>query len=177
MQNELCTEITAALSREDVGVGAQLARLEIYEGDERPRDPQIVDGSRSDNAVQGEQLPENAADILLLVTPDGPTRYEDAKIRGLGSDGKTPIAITAFHRGSRQPAEKVRDVGYVLRAVIICLQRYFELQVDQRPPPNGVNILRFTGLTVGLIQHDGLGGLGAAVFTIEALDKRAQRLI
>jgi hypothetical protein len=33
-----------------------------------------------------------------------------------------------------------------------------------------------SGLSYGLVQDDGLGALGAVVFTVEAFDKRAQRL-
>lgn len=175
MQNELCTLIATALQDGTHGVAQQLTTLPIFGGDARPVNVLVVDGTRDDNAVQGEQLPETTAVIMILVTPDGPTRYKAANVHGQGSVAETPVALTVFHNGARQPAEKVRDVGYVLRAIIISLNQWYEFGGNTRKA-NEVNVTKLTGVSTGLIQHDGLGGLGAVVFTIEALDKRAQRL-
>jgi hypothetical protein len=176
LQNELISEITRALEDEVLGIVAQLIVMPAYEGDVVPTDVKVINGTLNDNAVQGEQLPESKADLMAIVTPDGPTIYEDANIKGLGALGKTPVAITVSHRGSQQPAAKVRAVGYVARAIRLAVQRWFE-QDGKLRDVNGISILRFTGLSEGLIQHDGIGGLAAVVFTIQALDKRAQRKV
>lgn len=176
MQLEIVRELVDALNDMTDGVAVQLAALPMDAGDTVTSTVLVVDGTKSDNIAKGNQVADGDADIMLLVTPDGPTVTQQKNVHGEYSYGTTPIAITAVHRGNRQPAQKVQDVEYILRATVLTIKEYFGNRQDQRLR-NQVKLLSTQGLSYGLVADDGLGALGAVVFTVDALDMRAQRTV
>ena len=176
MQLEVVRELVDALNDVTDGVTPQLATLPKDTGDSVTASILIVDGTRDDDVVKGEQIASGEADIMLLVTPDGPTVTHDKRVKAEYSYGTTPIAVTAVHRGNAEPARKVQDIEYVLRATVLALKAYFARRQENRLR-NEVKLLETESLSYGLVADDGLGALGAVVFIVHALDMRAQRTV
>jgi hypothetical protein len=176
MQLEIVRELVRALEDPDDGILAQLVGLPKDAGDSVTTDIIVVDGTRDDQLAKGEQVQRMDAEVMLLVTPDGPTVTSKQNIKAEYAFGTTPIAITVVHRGNGAPAKKVQDVEYLLRACVLVVKTYFGQREEGRIR-NEVTLLRTAGLQYGLVADDGLGALGAVVFTVDALDKRAQRTV
>ncbi len=176
MQLEIVRELVDALNDNTTGVAAQLSALPKDTGDTVTATLLVVDGTKDNDLVKGEQIPSGEADIMLLVTPDGPTITQDKRVKAEYSYGTTPIAVTAVHRGNNEPARKVQDIEYVLRAVVLSFKAYFARRQENRLR-NEVKLLETENLSYGLVADDGLGALGAVVFTVHALDMRAQRTV
>lgn len=176
MQIEVVRELVDALNNVTTGVVAQLASLPMDVGDTVTASILVVDGTKDDNVVKGNQVAVSDAEIMLLVTPDGPTNTFDKKVRAEYSYGITPVAVTAAHRGNGRPAKKLQDIEYVLRAVVLAVKAYFAQRQENRLR-NQVKLLLVENLSYGLVADDGLGALGAVVFTVDALDMRAQRTV
>ena len=180
MYLEVVREVVRALNDTDDGVAAQLAALPKDAGQSVDSDLTIVDGTSDDFAAKGEQI-TRSAEIMLLVTPDGPTvtseRLKGGSRESNGmsfSQGATPVAITVVHRGNRQPAQKVQDAAYVMRACVLTLTAYFAQSEDGRIR-NQITLLKAYSVIYGLVADDGLGAIGAVTFTVDALDKRTIR--
>ena len=176
MQLEIVRELVRALEDPDDGILAQLVALPKDVGDVVTSDIIVVDGTKDDHLAKGEQVQRLDAEMMLLVTPDGPTVTSKHNIKAEYAFGTTPIAITAVHRGNGTPAKKVQDIEYLLRACVLVVKVYFGQREDGRIR-NEVTLLRTANLAYGLVADDGLGALGAVVFTVDALDKRAQRTV
>jgi hypothetical protein len=175
VQLEVVREIVRALSDPDRGVAAQLLNLPRDVEDVEPAAPEVIDGTSDDALVKGEQLPRGK-DILVLVTPDGPTVTRGSNVKGEYSYGTTPVACTVVNRSEATAAEQSEQVYYVLRAIVLSVRDYF-MDRNETRGRNDVQLVGIpSGLSYGLVQDDGLGALGAVVFTVEAFDKRAQRL-
>src|SRR4051812_11609902 len=99
MQLEVIREMVGALTNVNFGVAVQLAGLPRDVGDAAPDLPLIVDGTKDDALVAGEQT-ERGKDIVVLVTPDGPTSVGGGAA-GEYSNGSTPVAFTIVHRGEQ----------------------------------------------------------------------------
>lgn len=181
MQLEVVREIARALADAEDGAVAQLVALPKDAGQTVPGSLAVVDGTSDDQAAKGEQLTRGAAEIMLLVVPDGPTVTVPKLVPGSAqangmrfANGVTPVAITVVHRGNRMPAQKVQDVGYVMRACVMTLAAYFA-QGEAGRTRNQVTLLQANSVTYGLVADDGLGAIGAVTFTVDALDRRAMR--
>jgi hypothetical protein len=178
MQLEVVRSIVAALNDPTNGVLAKLVSLPKDVGDTVTSDVLVVDGTEDDALAKGEQITRGDAELMLLVVPDGPTITQQSA-GGSCAHGITPVSITAVHRGNGTPAKKVQDISYLLRACVLTVHWYFfQLRGDDGARVrNFVTLTRCLGLQYGLTQDDGLGALGAVVFSIESLDKRAQRTV
>lgn len=175
MQLEVVRAIAEALLHPHTGLEAQLATLPIDTGDARPSGLHVVDGTKDDAVQTGDQLPRGT-EILVLVTPDGPTLTVPEALRGgEWSVGTTPVACTVVHRGSRGPAEKAQDAEYVCRTITLALKAYFLDRDQTYRTRNEVRLLKAQGVTYGIVQDDGMGALGAVVFRVQSIDLRAQR--
>lgn len=176
MQLEVVRELVDALNDLTDGVATQLASLPMDVGDAVAASILVVDGTKDDNVVKGNQVANSDAEIMLLVTPDGPTTTFPHKVKAEYSYGTTPIAVTAAHRGNGMPSKKLQDIEYVLRAIVLAFKAYFARRQDSRVR-NQVKLLLVQNLQYGLVADDGMGALGAVVFTVDALDMRAQRTV
>lgn len=178
MQLEVVRSLVDALRDPTNGVLAQLLALPKDAGDEVSDDVLVVDGT-SDNALaKGSQIARGDAELMLMVTPDGPTVTRESPAKTEFAWGTTPVSVLAVHRGNAEPGKKVQDVEYLLRACVLTLQWYFTQRADGGVRVrNHVTLLRVMNVRYGLVTDDGLGALGAVVFTVESLDKRAQRTV
>lgn len=176
MQLEVVREIAAGLADATTGVVVQLDALPRDPTDSPPAVPFILDGTSDEEVIKGEQF-ARGHDILILVTPDGPTSFSSVnKSSGGFALGSTPVSITISHRGARNPIQKLQDAEYVGRAVMLAIGAYFG-RPEVRRIRNEVTIMQLTGFRFGLIQDDGTGSIGALVFTVQSFDKRAQALV
>lgn len=177
MQREIIQELADAMASTSIGVGYQLTNhVARYTADAAPVTPVVVNGMDDEALLKGEQM-DRGKDIVLLVTPDGPTAYTGGEnVKGEYSVGFTPVAITLLHRGDEKPIEKLVQSQYVLRAVILCLAAYFAQRVTARTVHDTV-IMRLANLQGGLVQDDGTGVVGAVAFRVQALDLKAQRTV
>ena len=92
--------------------------------------------------------------------------------------GHTPVSITACHRGNGTQGKKVKDVMYLLRACVLTMHWYFTQRNDGVVRTrNHITLTDVAGVSYGLVADDGIGALGAVVFTVESVDKRAQRMV
>jgi hypothetical protein len=176
MQLEIVREIVDALNDVTTGVSAQLATLPKDVGDTFTASMLVVDGTKDDDLIKGEQISSGEAEVMLLVTPDGATVTNSKGVKAEYSYGSTPIAITVVHRGNGMPSKKFQDVEYVLRSTVLSVKAYFALRQEHRER-NQVKLLLVQNLSYGLVEDDGIGALGAVVFYVDALDMRAQRTV
>lgn len=176
MQLEIVRELVDALNDATDGIVVQLAALPKDAGDTVDGTILVVDGTKDEALIKGEQIAGGDADIMLLVTPDGPTMTQDMKVKAEYAYGITSIAVTAVHRGNADVRHKLQDIEYVLRSVVLSFKAYFARPQDRRLR-NEVKLLLTQNLSYGLVADDGLGALGAVVFQVHALDMRAQRTV
>jgi hypothetical protein len=174
MQLEVARSLVDALGHHEYGIQVQLATLPTDEADDvATLVPVIVDGTKDRDEVTGSQFPA-ASTLLVLVTLDGPTTTRSGTAKGEFSFASTPIAVTVVHRGSAPIETKVAQAEYMLRAIVLAVKAFFDRPQGERTR-NEVTLLEATSVRYGLVQDDGMGALGAVVFTVDALDKRAQR--
>lgn len=177
MQLAIIRELMDALMDAGTGLAAQLADIPVEAGDAlvAPGDVLIIDGMTDDALILGEQF-DRGKTVLVLVVPDGPVQYTAANIKGEYANATLPVAITVVYRGSLSPSAKLRTASYVLRGIVLSLKAYFTDRGRDRTR-NEIVLLGTDALTVGAIQDDGVGGVGAAVFTVHALDRRALQTV
>lgn len=175
MRLEIVRSLAEALGDVTTGVNAQLVDLPTDPGDNLTGVKVFVtDQTQDPFTAMGENIPRGV-DFLAYVVADGPTVTERANIKGEYSLGTTPIAITVAHRGAAEPDKRLSQVEYVMRAIVLSVAAFFASPEANRVR-NQITIMRTSTLAYGLIADDGAGALGAVTFTVQALDKRAQRL-
>ena len=174
MRLEVVRALSEWLANTTYGVAVQLGTLPVDTGDTAPLVTLVVDGTKDNALAKGEQV-ARGTDVLVLVTPDGPTITEPGHTKSEYAVGRTPIALTVVHRGAGEAAKKVQDVEYVCRALVLSVKAYFEQNQTARTR-NEVTVLSTSQVQYGLTVDEGLGALAAVVFTVLAFDKRAQRL-
>jgi hypothetical protein len=173
MQNEIVLEMVAALTNVATGVATQLTDMPKDTGD-TVTTPVVQHLLDNEDNRQG-QFDSGQANIQIYVALDGPTLTNENDTKSEFGFGSTPVTCVIAHRGDRTGTQKLKDSGYVARAIVLALKAYFAQRQDARTR-NEVVMLRVTGLQYGLIADDKLGAVGAVVFTMESLDKRAQRV-
>lgn len=173
MRSEIIAVLTDLLKSETFGINAQLAVLPIDPEDDRPIVSLILNGTTDETLLKGEQF-DRGVDILVIVTTDGPTTTRGGPASTEMSRGTTPVAVIVVHRGERGTVQRYKDCDHVMRAITLSLQTAFWLREGAVTKRNDVQVIGASTLTYSEIQDTANGSVAGVVFSIDALDKRAQ---
>lgn len=128
------------------GVGARLAALSVDSGDTAPAAPTIIDETRDDDGAIGRD-PVTSGSYLRVTASE--VRGLDGQAAQYLHEGDVPVEITVGVKAT-SPANAVRDLYYILRAVVLSLDTMFATTTTRA----GVQVYALLSLSAAQVRAE-----------------------
>jgi hypothetical protein len=158
-----------ALADADHGVTAQLALLHdggyFDVGDVIPTTVVVVDETRDAAAALGRAGERNAEYMVMVMLVGIDVADPNAAVQHRQFLATMGVAVTAT---SDQAAERLQDVGYILRAVMRSVQWFFRDAGEAHRVRNGVQFIAATSASLAHFQLSSTSDQTSAGYKVQA---------